>query len=1575
MSNVDNAYAGAKIRIVSGPGAGEIPRVITSYSGSTKNITTNLPFAVAPTTASVYSIDFEIKDAESFVEIGADSTKFTSAANIYRFSKDQSSTYDNVFISEKSQEPLLFKLGEDYVVSNSIANFSYEYQKFLSGVSISSNSVDLSSYLSAGETLSTTSTSSISTKQENLIVQAKATNGSYVINQVIASANLSVSGTTLTVGGGTTYTGLADMWVTVNSDATSKNKTYVRANVFVQNYGTANNIFGNSSVYVINDQGQTQIHNTAHINRLPGISQSLYVSDVVSINAIFDFQGTTITQANMGAAANVTGRYLLDNGQRDSYYDHASIILKAGVTPPTGPLLIRYNRYTTSNTPGYFTVDSYLRGHNSGYPEVSYENIPAHTSVSSEKTTYLLRDYLDFRPWRQDASANDLTLANTKTFGTTTNGLKVPLNGSDITASFKNYLPRIDKVVLTVAKEFDIIRGVSAVKPSRPQDKEDSMTLYILSYPPFVDDTKLISVQPIKNQRYTMKDIGNFEKRIENLEYYTSLSLLEFDTATKQDFSILDSANLPRFKNGFVVDSFNGTSVSNVTDIDFKASIDRKQKLLRPTFNVSSTLLNYASSDGDNSNVNRRGQIFTVGHSEVTYIDQSLASRSVNINPFNVIDYLGKVQLFPSSDVYHTVNRQPELAVDISGDRAAWQQLVDGAAKTEWDSWKDLNIIGTETRTLETGKFVDVAVAANNLVTAQQTISQLTIDTVRQGRDGVKSTVTLDTITRKLGNRVVDVSIVPYMRSKDVIVLGDDFYPSTQLYSFFDGENVSQYVARANKIVFKTNDLKYITQVGNPEEISFKNNITNTTNATALIVKTSNNVGFFISAEATSSLDVAPTSATLSVIGQSSSQNNVVDYIEHYSANAAAAGASTITLNLLAFGALNATNASYTGEPLNIVSGKGASQSVTITAYDPATRIATITPAWTTVPDTTSYYSIGRLTTTAAGAVAGVFSIPDSVFRIGEKLFRLIDDSAGNLESSKTNGDARFFAQGLLSTQQESTITATVPTGIQRKNVNEEQDIQRSSFTTKTNTKNYYKDPLAQTFVVNPGLFPSGLYISKIRVCFKTKDPTVPVTMQIRPTVNGYPSSSIIYPFGSVTLTPDKVTISEKPSLDDAAKYTDFVFDSPIYLAAGEHSFVLLANSNQYEVYCAEKGKTNLLDNKQISDQPYGGSLFLSQNGSTWTPDQNLDMMFRVSRNQYSTTPSQVVFHANMANTSSNVVYDLINLMTGEVVLPGTSVTYKFASERAEPYGGLVGYKSIIPLDDYIVNDGDRRRVLNPTTGNTTFKVLATLATTDSAITPYIDLARFNLLSIENRLNILPLSNDQIVIANTGSGLTNGIYDIVLSNTAGSGAIISANVVGGSISRVWVQDGGSGYVDSPSINLFACAATSAGGYTDNMCVGTNANGASIIINGETSKSGGPAVARYIMRTVTLADGFDSGDIRVYLTAYKPAGSEIYVYFKPQSVSDIAKFSDLNWQLLTQINSGNFVSTQANDFRELIFAPGTNGIANNSILYSSATTSFTNFKSFAIKVVMSGTDTVNVPLIKDLRVIALPEGSF
>jgi hypothetical protein len=128
------------------------------------------------------------------------------------------------------------------------------------------------------------------------------------------------------------------------------------------------------------------------------------------------------------------------------------------------------------------------------------------------------------------------------------------------------------------------------------------------------------------------------------------------------------------------------------------------------------------------------------------------------------------------------------------------------------------------------------------------------------------------------------------------------------------------------------------------------------------------------------------------------------------------------------------------------------------------------------------------------------------------------------------------------------------------------------------------------------------------------------------------------------------------------------------------------------------------------------------------------------------------------------------------------------------------------------------------------------------------------------------------------------------------------------------------------------------------------------------------------RKVTLADGFDSGDLRVYLTGYKPSGSSIHVYYKILSSSDGEIFDDKNYQLMTQLGNPNFVSTSYNDFRELAFAPGSSGAANNSISYASGSTAFNTFKTFAIKVVLVGSDTTDVPRVRDLRAIALPAGS-
>jgi hypothetical protein len=283
------------------------------------------------------------------------------------------------------------------------------------------------------------------------------------------------------------------------------------------------------------------------------------------------------------------------------------------------------------------------------------------------------------------------------------------------------------------------------------------------------------------------------------------------------------------------------------------------------------------------------------------------------------------------------------------------------------------------------------------------------------------------------------------------------------------------------------------------------------------------------------------------------------------------------------------------------------------------------------------------------GDVTGVYTIPTSTFRVGEKTFRLIDNNTNDIGSSTTNGDATFFAQGVLQTVEETILSATVPT-IQRQAVNEDRVVTNvTSVRDRVVTFFDWSDPLAQTFLIEPNAYPQGIFINRLRFCFSSKDDSIPITLQLRPAVNGYPSGSVVYPFGSVTLTPDKVKVTSSPDLDDPNKYTEFIFDAPVYMQPGEHSFVLLANSNKYNVYVAEIGSLDLVNNRQISEQPYQGSLFLSQNGSTWTADQNSDMTFRIYRSVFSTTPATAQF--KLIAPSSNTVYDLAHLIVGDLVI------------------------------------------------------------------------------------------------------------------------------------------------------------------------------------------------------------------------------------------------------------------------------------------------------------------------------------
>ena len=101
----------------------------------------------------------------------------------------------------------------------------------------------------------------------------------------------------------------------------------------------------------------------------------------------------TTAISNTANAHNITSKFTFNDGQKDNYYDYASITLKPGQDKPTGQVIAIVDYYNHSGY-GPFTVDSYTY---SGTGNTLYDDIPSYTS-SATGAKVQLRDMIDFRP-------------------------------------------------------------------------------------------------------------------------------------------------------------------------------------------------------------------------------------------------------------------------------------------------------------------------------------------------------------------------------------------------------------------------------------------------------------------------------------------------------------------------------------------------------------------------------------------------------------------------------------------------------------------------------------------------------------------------------------------------------------------------------------------------------------------------------------------------------------------------------------------------------------------------------------------------------------------------------------------------------------------------------------------------------------------------------------------------------------------------------------------------------------------------------------------------------------------------
>jgi hypothetical protein len=358
--------------------------------------------------------------------------------------------------------------------------------------------------------------------------------------------------------------------------------------------------------------------------------------------------------------------------------------------------------------------------------------------------------------------------------------------------------------------------------------------------------------------------------------------------------------------------------------------------------------------------------------------------------------------------------------------------------------------------------------------------------------------------------------------------------------------------------------------------------------------------------------------------------------------------------------------------------------------------------------------------------------------------------------------------------------------------------------------------------------------------------------------------------------------------------------------------------------------------------------LFKSQNSTLWSPVQEQDLTFRLLHARYNTAvTANLEFQISALDTpTANIPMDVFYVTAGNLLLPNTTVNSLVATTTA--LGTREQARSFQVEENVFFDDTLGRRVIS--TDPTSFKVRFLLASQNADISPVIDRDRLSVLAIENIINNGGLSNSSIVVLNSTSNYVGSNVSVSISGGNGSGANAYAVITSNAISSIIVDTAGSGYTGTPTVTI-----TGGGG------------SANAVVVGEDQPQGGPARARYITRKVTLADGMDAGDFRVYFSAYRPPESTIDVYYKILSSDDADTFDEKGYQMMTIEQGYNNVSLHSRDIKDFIYAPGASNIANNSVSYES----FTSFKYFAIKLVLRSSDTTRVPRVRDFRVIAFP----
>lgn len=523
------------------------------------------------------------------------------------------------------------------------------------------------------------------------------------------------------------------------------------------------------------------------------------------------------------------------------------------------------------------------------------------------------------------------------------------------------------------------------------------------------------------------------------------------------------------------------------------------------------------------------------------------------------------------------------------------------------------------------------------------------------------------------------------------------------------------------------------------------------------------------------------------------------------------------------------------------------------------------------------------------------------------------------------------------------------------------------------------KYSIAQSFYVSEE---HGIYLTAIDVFFKTvTDPnTLPVLMELRPMINGFPSSSTIIPGSEIVVPASSVNYST-----NASAKTRFEFEEPVYLSgARDYAFVIATNTSNYELFGAT-GDTFVIGSteKRISKQQTLGSLFFSQNSATFTAAQELDLSFKLIRAK---------FKRNTAGT--------LRLKTASlprVVLSNNPLSVDSGSQLVTVFHPNHGFQP---------NDHIRMTVGGGSVGNLDSSKLTgihKIYDSDGSLDPLryqilVDSATEtaigggNAVTVDKNIpfnNIVP--NLQTLIPN-GTRLSSGFRGTripkvsetnfghatastryTIPNTDYRGVSLNNNNIAELpyvVMNDRIQDSsGHSYTAqmelklesfdsnvSPLIDLQRASLTLIGNQINRQAANSTTDlkfRRPVNYISESTATGGTSSSKHITNVIPLSE--DAVGLKILLSANRPSETDFVVWFRTATNDEV--ISDKSWTSLTE-EGNNPTDDTPTIFREYSYLAGGQG------------GNLSPFTQFQIKIEIRSSNQAKAPTFSSLRVIAL-----